>query len=132
MVLIGSRSAHFLETFYAVITVANLHAVASAVLLVPSGAASVTWGTSSTSRLAKTFARAQLVVPRYTVAVGTSQAVVVLAGFAWSITLAAQCGWSRRREEEVNESLLSLAEGLFGIHAICTQSECMVMDLFKS
>lgn len=115
-----------------VITAANLHALASAVLLVPSGAASVAWGTSSTSRLAKAFVRAQLVVPCYTVVVGTSQAFVVLVGFAWSITLAAQRGWSRRREKEGNESLLSSAEGLFGTQVICTQAECMVMDLFES
>lgn len=105
MLLIGSRSTHLLETLNAVITVADLHAVASAVLLVPSSASSVAWSASSAGGLAKAFTGAQLVVPCYTIIVGTSQAVVVLTRFAWSITLAAQDSWSGGGEEKGNKSL---------------------------
>lgn len=90
MLLIESCSTNLFEALNAVITVADLHAVASTVLLVPSGATSVSMIAGSTSGLASAFARAQLVVPRYTIIVGTSQTVVVLARLTWSIILAAQ------------------------------------------
>jgi hypothetical protein len=55
VLLIGSSCPHLLETLNAVITVADLHAVASAILLVPSGASCEAWSTSSTSGLTRAF-----------------------------------------------------------------------------
>jgi hypothetical protein len=94
VLLITSCSSHLLETLNALVTVADLHAVTSAVLLVSGGASSVTLSTSTTGGLIEAFACAQSVVLSNTFNVGTSQAVGVLSDVAGLRTLAAQY-WGR-------------------------------------
>ena len=58
-VILTASSTHLLETFDAVITVVDSHAVASAVLLVSGRAACVAWRACSSGRIARAFSPAQ-------------------------------------------------------------------------
>jgi hypothetical protein len=86
--LVVVDTSHLHEMLLTLITVADLHTVTSAVLLVSGCASCVARRTSASGRCVEAFACAQSVVLGNTLNVGTSQAVGVLADIAWFGALA--------------------------------------------
>jgi hypothetical protein len=88
VLFIVSSSSHLLEMLDALIAVADLHAVASAVLLVSGSASCVALSATTSRRRVEAFTSTQGIVLGNTLDIGTSQAVGVLANVAWLCTLA--------------------------------------------